>query len=61
MPSYVEYRLTKQGDETATWEAMREIGGKSRRQVMKMLREEDERGDANGPHQNVQRKVRLKD
>jgi hypothetical protein len=57
MPIYVEYRLTKQGDETANWEAVKEIKAESRRQVMKLLGKEDEEGKVD----NVQRKVRLKD
>lgn len=54
MFTYVEYRLTKQGEETAQWEAVREFKSKSRRQVMKLLREEDEKAQISPP----QRKVR---
>jgi hypothetical protein len=57
MKTYVEYRLMKQGDETANWEAVREIKAESRRQVMKLLGEEDKKGEA----VNVQRKVRTKE
>lgn len=57
MKTYVEYRLTKQGDETANWEAVKEIKAESRRQVMKLLGEEDKKGEAI----NVQRKVRIKE
>jgi hypothetical protein len=61
MFTYIEYRLTKQGEETATWEAIKEFKAKSRRQAMKILRDEDENADPNGAVYNVQRKVRIKE
>lgn len=57
MLTYVEYKLTKQGDETAQWEAVRELKAKSRRQAMKLLRDEDEKAQIASP----QRKVRIKE
>lgn len=57
MFTYLEYRLTKEGFTTAQWVLVQEIKAKSRRQAMKLLGEEDKKGEV----VNVQRKVRLKD
>jgi len=61
MKTYVEYRLTKQGESTASWQAVKELKAESRRKAMQILRDEDENADPNGAVYNVQRKVRIKE